>query len=248
MLAAGSGSRFEADLEEPASSGTGGDAGGAERPLKQYEKLGGRRLVDWSTEAARSVSEGVVLVVPADRAGEPEEGVDAVVAGGATRAASVRAGLNAVPGDAEVVVVHDSARPMASPALFWEVIARVRAGAEAAIPGLALTDTVKRVGDGAVVETLDRSELVAAQTPQAFRADVLRSAHDTSGASGLDATDDAALVEALGRRVVVVPGEAANVKITRSEDLTRARMLLPWTFSTFSTFVADQSADDAEVS
>ncbi len=241
MLAAGAGSRFGA-------------------VLKQYEKLGGRRLLDWSIAAARSVSDGVVLVVPPDRAADPEEGVDAVVAGGATRSASVRAGLAAVPSGADVVVVHDAARPMASPALFSAVVGAVRAGAVAAIPGVPIGDTVKRVGDGVVVETLDRSQLVAAQTPQAFRADVLRRAHDVSGETdsaeadsaeadpaeaGPVATDDAALVEQLGEDVVVIPGESGNVKITHVEDLTRARMLLPWTFSTSA---AAPSAGDAEVS
>src|SRR6267378_2756945 len=90
---------------------------------KQYEELGHRRVLDWALAAARTVAEGIVLVVPEDRAGHPEAGADAVVVGGATRAASVRAGLAAVPGEAEVVVVHDAARPLASGALFEQVVA-----------------------------------------------------------------------------------------------------------------------------
>lgn len=204
-MAAGSGSRFGA--------------------RKQYELLDGRRVVDVSVDAARSVVRtgsgggGVVAVVPPDRAGETMVGVDVVVAGGATRSASVRAGLAAVPASATVIVVHDAARPLASPALFAAVVTALdEDGVDGAVPGLPVTDTVKRVRGDDVVATLDRAELVAVQTPQAFRADALRRAH----ASGLDATDDAALVERSGGRVVVVPGEASNVKITTGADLSRA--------------------------
>jgi 2-C-methyl-D-erythritol 4-phosphate cytidylyltransferase len=115
-----------------------------------------------------------------------------------------------------VIVVHDAARPLASPALFSAVVAALAdADVDAAVPGIAVTDTVKRVRDGRVTSTLDRNELVAVQTPQAFRAAVLRRAH----AALVDATDDAALVEAVGGRVVVVPGEASNVKVTTAADL-----------------------------
>jgi len=117
-----------------------------------------------------------------------------------------------------VVVVHDAARPCASPALFAAAIAAVARGADAAVPGLALADTVKRVGDdGVVAATLERAGLIAVQTPQAFTADALRGAHGAAG----EATDDAALVEAAGGRVVVV-GEVANVKVTVPSDLTAA--------------------------
>src|SRR6476469_3541977 len=122
---------------------------------KQYEQLGDRRVLDWALERARSVADGVVLVVPPERAGESEHGVDAVVAGSDTRAGSVRAGLAAVPHEVEVVVVHDAARPLASVGLFHEVVKAVRAGADGAVPAVAVTDTVKVVEDGAVVETLD---------------------------------------------------------------------------------------------
>ncbi|MCU1375880.1 MAG: ispD [Actinomycetia bacterium] len=184
---------------------------------KQYERLGDRRVLDWSLAAARSVADGVVVVVSSARGTDPEPGADVVVVGGATRSASVRAGLAAVPGDAAVVVVHDAARPAATPALFAAVVAAVRAGADGAVPGVAVVDTVKRVADGVVVETLDRTTLVAVQTPQAFRATVLRAAH----AGEDEATDDGALVESAGGRVVVVPGEPANVKLTTPADLDR---------------------------
>lgn len=208
-------------------------AGGSGRrfgALKQYAEIGNRRLVDLAVEAARRSSEGVVLVVPADDA-DREGGV----AGGPTRTASVRNGLAAVPTDAEVVLVHDAARPFASDRLFADVVAAVRAGADGAVPGLPLVDTVKSIevvaspsiGLGAgvpavvpkVTGTPDRATLVSVQTPQAFRAELLRRAYT----SELDATDDAALVEAVGGTVVVVPGDADNRKITLPEDLVWAR-------------------------
>ena len=190
--------------------------------LKQYEQLGDRRVLDWALERTRAVADGIVLVVPNERAGESEPGVDAVVAGGETRSASVRAGLAAVPHEAEVVVVHDAARPLASVTLFQEVVRAVRAGADGAVPGIALADTVKVVEDGHVAETLDRDRLVAVQTPQAFSASTLRRAHE----GDREGTDDASLVEAIGGRVVVVPGEEANAKITTQQDLLVARTLI----------------------
>jgi 2-C-methyl-D-erythritol 4-phosphate cytidylyltransferase len=189
--------------------------------LKQFESLAGRQVLDWSMEAARSVAEGVVLVVPGPARGN-DRGADVVVAGGSTRAASVRAGLDAVPGDAGVVVVHDAARPLAGAGLFGAVVDALVPGVDAAVPGLAVAETVKQVADGRVVSTLDRSELVAVQTPQAFRAAGLRSAHGGGG----EATDDAALVEAAGGTVVVVPGDPRNVKLTEPSDLVVLEALL----------------------
>ncbi|MDA8269623.1 MAG: 2-C-methyl-D-erythritol 4-phosphate cytidylyltransferase [Actinomycetota bacterium] len=216
---------------------------------KQFEALGGRSLVAWALSAARSVSDGVVLVVPAGvleagtgmldagtdvpdagtdgpdghRAGV-DGGADVVVCGGATRAESVRAGLAAVPASAGVVVVHDAARPLATPALFRAVVEAVRrpGGPAGAVPGVPVHDTVKRVAGGLVAATVDRQDLVAVQTPQAFRADVLRRAH----AGGGDATDDAGLVEALGLDVAIVPGDPRNRKVTTPEDLVVAGALL----------------------
>jgi 2-C-methyl-D-erythritol 4-phosphate cytidylyltransferase len=182
---------------------------------KQYEHLGHARVVDHARAAAAAASHGVVVVVPsadADREGG--------VAGGSTRSGSVRNGLAAVPPEATIVCVHDAARPFALPELFRAVIAAVHRGADAAVPGLAVTDTIKRIdAAGRVIDTLPRAELVAVQTPQAFRADVLRAAHATGG----DATDDAALVEAAGATVVVVPGDPENRKITTPDDLAWAR-------------------------
>jgi 2-C-methyl-D-erythritol 4-phosphate cytidylyltransferase / 2-C-methyl-D-erythritol 2,4-cyclodiphosphate synthase len=182
---------------------------------KQYEQLGAHRVLDWSVAAARAASDGVVVVVPAADA-EREQGV----AGGDTRSASVRAGLAHVPDDATIICVHDAARPFADAAVFGRVVAAVAAGADAAIPGIAVADTIKQVdGKGVVVHTPPRAELTAVQTPQAFRATPLRTAHAAAG----DATDDAALVEAAGGTVVVVDGAASNRKITTPDDLRWAR-------------------------
>ena len=193
------------------AAGTGSRFGGP----KQFAEIEGRRVVDWALVACRSVADGVVLVVPRAHLEAEAPAADVVVAGGATRSESVRAGLGAVPAGADVVVVHDAARPFAAPALFEAVVACVRAGADAAIPGVAIADTVKRVVGGRVLGTLNRDELVAVQTPQAFAAGALRRAH----AGGGEATDDAALVEAAGGRVMVVPGDPANTKITLRSDL-----------------------------
>jgi 2-C-methyl-D-erythritol 4-phosphate cytidylyltransferase len=200
VVAAGSGSRFGTDTP------------------KQFRDLGGRRMLDWSLAAAATTCDGVVAVLPADRL-EP-----GAVAGGASRSDSVRAGLAAVPDDAEVIVVHDAVRPLAGPDLFDRVVAAVRAGADGAVPGIPVADTIKQVDpDGVrVIETLERATLRAVQTPQAFAAPVLRRAH----ARGEEATDDAALVEALGGTVVVVEGDATNLKITRPEDFAVAESIL----------------------
>ena len=194
-----------------------GGAGSRMGRPKQYEQIGSRRVIDHAAAAARSVSDGVVVVVPA-----ADVVTEGGVAGGATRSDSVRAGLAAVPPTATIICVHDAARPFASAELFTAVIAAISDGADAAVPGIAVTDTIKRIdADGIVVETPPRSALVAVQTPQAFRASVLRAAH----ASGRDATDDAALVELCGGRVVVVAGDQNNRKITHPDDLAWAREL-----------------------
>ncbi|MFM8302710.1 MAG: 2-C-methyl-D-erythritol 4-phosphate cytidylyltransferase [Actinomycetota bacterium] len=188
---------------------------------KQFVELDGERLVDRAVRACRAVSDEVVVVLPSG-VGWDGPPVDAAVDGGATRSGSVRAGLAALRGDHDVVVVHDAARPLASRALFDAVIAAVRAGADAAVPGVPVADTLKRVDGTRVVETVDRDALVAVQTPQAFRTTVLRAAHGSVG----DATDDAALVEAAGGTVTVVRGEADNFKVTEPADLRRARVVL----------------------
>ncbi|MBL78253.1 MAG: 2-C-methyl-D-erythritol 4-phosphate cytidylyltransferase [Acidimicrobiaceae bacterium] len=200
VVAAGSSERFGAD--------------------KQSADLVGRTVLERSVDAAGD-SDGVVVVVAPAVVGEVTErlggSVHAVVAGGATRSASVRAGLAVVPDVANVVLVHDGARPLASRDLFARVVAAVEAGADAVVPGVPVNDSLRRV-DGAV----DREGMMAVQTPQGFPAATLRAAH----ASGADASDDATLVEAYGGSVVVVGGEADNLKVTRPVDLLVARQVL----------------------
>ena len=203
VVAAGSGTRF----------------GGP----KQYELLGSSRVVDRSIATACRVADRVALVVAVDdveelRADYRTNPAVVVVAGGISRSASVRGGLGAVSDDAEVIVVHDAARPLATDALFEQVIASVLAGADAAVPGVAVSDSLRRL-DGGII---DRGRVVAVQTPQAFRAELLRNAHRDEP----DASDDATLVEMIGGKVEIVPGESTNFKITTSHDLMVARMLV----------------------
>lgn len=197
VVAAGSGSRFGSP--------------------KQFALINERRIVDWAVETARISSDGVVVVLPAEQA-QREGGV----AGGTTRSASVRCGLAAVPADATIICVHDAARPFASEFLFDEVIDAVCGGADGAVPGLAVVDTIKFVDSSNIVtSTPDRSQLVAVQTPQAFRAKALRKAHENNPES----TDDSTLVESQGGKIVVVIGDPLNRKITTPEDLNWARAI-----------------------
>jgi 2-C-methyl-D-erythritol 4-phosphate cytidylyltransferase/2-C-methyl-D-erythritol 2,4-cyclodiphosphate synthase len=182
-------------------------------------------VIDASCAGARAASEGIVVVLPsaADVAAWTTGGTELAVVGGATRSDSVRAGLAAVPASAEVICVHDAARPLATTDLYDRVITAVASGADGAVPGVPVADTIKSVdGEGAVVATPDRARLVAVQTPQAFAASALRAAH----AAGGQGTDDASLVESAGGRVVVVAGEEGNRKITTPDDLAWARAQL----------------------
>jgi 2-C-methyl-D-erythritol 4-phosphate cytidylyltransferase len=147
-----------------------------------------------------------------------------VVAGGRTRQDSVWLALQAAPEDAEIVVVHDAVRPLVTRRLI-DAVVRAAAAEGAAICALPITETVKRVRAERVEATLDRSELWAVQTPQAFRVDLLREAHEKARRDGVVGTDDATLVERLGHPVRVVRGLAENVKITTPADLRRARSL-----------------------
>jgi 2-C-methyl-D-erythritol 4-phosphate cytidylyltransferase len=197
---------------------------------KQFATLAGRPVVSMSVESARSVANGVVLVIPPGVSEAEVEtldpdlvrATDVIVSGGANRADSVRAGLSAVPGHAGVIIIHDAVRPLASLGLFRLVVTAVRDGADGAIPALPVSDTLKRVDAGIVVSTVSRADLVSVQTPQAFRASVLREAH----AGSQDATDDAALVESLGATVRIVPGESSNLKLTAPGDLRVLEALL----------------------
>lgn len=188
---------------------------------KQFAVAAGRRLVDLALAAVRPAVDGVVLVLPAGGAwdGPP---VDVVVAGGAARPDSARAGLAAVPGGAAHVVVHDAAHPLASAALCRAVLQGVRGGADGAVPALALADTPLRVS-GAVVRSIeDRRGLVLDQLPQAFDAAALRRAYERWP----DAPYEVPAVLAGGGRIVVVPGEPGNVHVTTAADLAVVAALL----------------------
>ncbi len=202
---------------------------------KAFRLLAGTTLLRRSADAVATSVDLVVVAVPADRrdadwrnaAVAALEGAACptrVVAGGASRQASVAAALAVLPPDVDVVLVHDAARPLMPPAVVAAVIAAVRAGAPGVIPALAVPDTLKSVdASGRVLRTVDRTGLVAVQTPQGFRRDVLERAHRAD--PGV-ATDDAALVEALGIPVLTVPGDPAGFKITTPYDVVLAEALL----------------------
>jgi 2-C-methyl-D-erythritol 4-phosphate cytidylyltransferase len=224
VVAAGSGRRF-GGLKQYERLGSGGGHRASTAPAGAVDGL--MRVIDVAVGTAVAASDGVVVVLPADDVAghrnvwHSERGAAvAVVAGGSTRSESVRAGLAAVPSSATVIMVHDGARPFASPGLFASVVASVRAGADGVVPGVVVADTIKQIDDaGRVVATPDRASLRAVQTPQGFAAGALRAAH----ASNAEATDDAGLIEAAGGRVVVIDGEVGNRKITTPDDLAWAR-------------------------
>jgi 2-C-methyl-D-erythritol 4-phosphate cytidylyltransferase len=207
---------------------------GAGRP-KQYLALGGAPILVRTLRAlARSRAvDGVVLAVPEAWLGSTRRLVRRsrvprvldVVAGGADRQESVWLALQAAPADTALVLVHDAVRPFIDGRLVDTVIAAA-ARTGAATCALPTRETVKRVRDGLVEATLDREGLWLVQTPQVFRADLLRRAHDSARREGFVGTDDAVLVERLGGRVAVVPGLRQNVKITTPEDLAWARRAL----------------------
>lgn len=201
---------------------------GATRP-KAFLPIGERPMLSVAAAAAAASPRIGALVVAAppgyeDEARSSVEGLSlptTVLTGGRTRQASVRAALSALAPDADVVVVHDAARPFAPPDLFTEVIRAVEAGADGAIPVVPVTDTVKRLDGIRVVDTIDRTELANAQTPQAFRVVALRAAHERAVTEGEAVTDDAALLERTAT-VVAVVGDPMNFKITTLLDLARA--------------------------
>jgi 2-C-methyl-D-erythritol 4-phosphate cytidylyltransferase len=204
-------------------------AGGSSRRLaaaepKQFLSIEGRPVIGWAFDAIKNAGiEEITVVVPTDRVQEtwrllPDAA--AVVQGGRTRQESVRLGLERVTQDR--VVVHDAARPFAPSELFLSVLAALER-ADAAVPGLQMQETVKRVRDDRVVETLDREEIWNIQTPQAFHTQRLRDAHARAAGDGFQATDDAQLIEHYEGTVVVVAGSPAAFKLTLPGDLERAR-------------------------
>ena len=213
--AGGSGERLRA---RPSA----GDGGAASAPPKAFTLLAGRPLLEWSLEVLSAVCDRVVVAVPASHASPPDR-----VPGGHSRSASVRLALDAAP-EAEVVVVHDAARPLVTRELVERCLEAFGSGvADGAIAAARVTDTVKEADpQGRVLRTLDRSALWAIQTPQVFRAEVLRRALDVDQSRLAAATDDASLVEAAGGSVTVVEAPRENLKVTTALDLAVAEGLL----------------------
>jgi 2-C-methyl-D-erythritol 4-phosphate cytidylyltransferase len=207
LVAAGRGERL----------GTGGP--------KAFVMLGGRPMLQWSIDALRAVDEVDRIVVALPPGAHAPAGTIGV-AGGAQRSHSVRAALREA-GDAAVVVVHDAARPMVTPAIVQDCLDTLAAhDCDGAIAAAPVTDTIKESRGEEVVRTLDRSRLWAVQTPQAFRAAALRRALDVGDAVLAQATDDAWLVERAGGSVRVVESAPANFKVTTPHDLALAESLL----------------------
>jgi 2-C-methyl-D-erythritol 4-phosphate cytidylyltransferase len=199
-----------------------GERLGADRP-KAFVVLAGRPMLEWSVEAlvAAGIEEIVVALPPGGSAPPGCIGVS----GGETRSASVRSALRGASDDPRVVV-HDAARPLVTPAHFRDALAAL-AHADAAIAAAPMTDTVKQAGqDRRVTATLDRTQLWAIQTPQAFRREALERALDVDDALLAAATDDAWLVERAGGTVRVVESTAENFKVTTPHDLRVAELLL----------------------
>lgn len=198
---------------------------------KQFLTIGGLPLVVHSLRVlqAAPVIDGVILAVPEAEIGYCQSQiilphgftkVTHIVPGGVERQDSVRHALAAVAEDIEIVLVHDAVRPFITTRMVEEVVSAARASG-AAIIALPMRDTVKQVGsDRVIVRTVDRHSLWLAQTPQAFRRDWLSEAHQKAHLEGVQATDDAFLIEWFGRPVSVVEGSGENIKVTRPEDLT----------------------------
>jgi 2-C-methyl-D-erythritol 4-phosphate cytidylyltransferase len=217
-----------------------GERLGADKP-KALVELAGRPMFQWSLLALRQTA-GIEQIVIATPGGYEDGGLDFgtaalsglsaatvhAVEGGATRSESVQRALAAAD-PAELVLVHDAARPLLTPQIAEAVIAALRAdpSADAAIAAMPVTDTVKRVGaEGGVQETLERSELWAVQTPQVFRRAALQRALEVSADEIARATDDAGLIERDGGRVIVVRASDENLKVTTPLDLRVAELLL----------------------
>jgi len=210
------------------AAGGRGNRIGTSLPKFEIELLG-RPLVFYSLEsfqAAGSVEE-VVLVVPADRLGSwslealQERGfskVRAVAAGGETRQESVRCGLELFDVKDANVLVHDAARPLVTAGMI-EAAGEIPDWADGVICASPVTDTIKRIDKGRVAATLDRAKLVAVQTPQSFKLEVLKRAHREAFRTGFEGTDDSVLVERIGGRVAIIEGASWNIKITVPEDL-----------------------------
>ncbi len=202
---------------------------------KQFLRIAGQPVLTRTLLSLRGFVDEYIIVC---RQGEEDQCRTAIgdvledyklFPGGASRQDSVYAGLRHARGD--YVLIHDGSRPLASPELIRRVIEAAKVHG-AAIPALPVTDTIKEVSGGMVQATLDRTLLQAVQTPQVFRRELLLAAYEQAGKGREQATDDAFLVEALGQPVNVVPGEAANLKITHPQDILRAIQILGETIRT----------------
>lgn len=205
VLAAGEGTRFG----EP----------------KQFEELlPGVRLVDASVATAVENCDQVVLVLPpghdwsGDRVGQ-------TVSGGTSRLESVAAGLGSMPGEVDVVVVHDAAHPLASGKLFSDVVAAIELGADGAVPFQPVADVVKKSEDDGSLTTVGRDGLGLAQMPMGFRHDALRQSHNAVRQGAVGYREDSMLLEAMGYEVVATPGESRNIHVVTRADLEHARVL-----------------------
>jgi 2-C-methyl-D-erythritol 4-phosphate cytidylyltransferase len=203
-------------------AGGSGERLGADRP-KAFVVCAGRPLIEWSLEALGSVCDRVVIAAPPGY----DEGPDRV-RGAESRSASVRNAVEAVDeGEADIFVVHDAARPLVTRDLVQRCLDAIEPGVDGAIAAIPMTDTVKEVApDGRVLKTLDRSTLWAVQTPQVFRADILRRALERDASALAAATDDAWLVDDAGGVITVVESYPENLKVTRESDLRIAEALL----------------------
>jgi 2-C-methyl-D-erythritol 4-phosphate cytidylyltransferase len=202
-------------------AGGSGERLGVDRP-KAFVVLAGRPLLDWSLDVLDGTCERSIVAVPRGYEEPPDR-----VTGGPSRSASVRAALAAAP-EATVAVVHDAARPLLTRDLAERCIAALEERvADGVIAAARVTDTIKQTdADGRVLRTLDRAALWAVQTPQVFRADVLRRALDIDDAALAAATDDASLVEAAGGTISVVEAPRENIKVTTPTDLRLAEAML----------------------
>jgi 2-C-methyl-D-erythritol 4-phosphate cytidylyltransferase len=218
IVAAGSGTRAVNDAGE----------------LKQFRWVAGKPMLLHSLQTlqARPDVAMVVCVLPKQAAGDPPPWIFQcdtdrmlVTMGGETRGDSVRHGLEDLTGDCKYVLIHDAARPLATPAMIDRVVVEMRKG-HGAIAALPVVDTLKAVGtDGVILRTVDRAALWRAQTPQGFPREMILKAHEHAMRTGQGGTDDAALCEEIGAKVVVVQGSERAMKVTTEEDFARLEAL-----------------------
>jgi len=216
-------------------AGGSGERFGGEPP-KQYQLVAGRPLLSWTVsrfEQAVSIDRIVIvagedfLLYVNNQVVNPYgfSKVAKIVPGGATRGESVKRGIDSLPMSTPYVAIHDGVRPLVKPADIDAVVAEAQKH-RAAILAAPVTDTVKRAKDGLILATLDRRNLFLAQTPQAFQYDLIKEAYQKGNQEGLEGTDDAVMVEAIGFMVTLVPATGPNPKLTRPEDLEYITMIL----------------------